>query len=414
MPCCLFSPFRFDLPRAAAFACTLLIVSVARAETDPYVLSVTQAFSADTNLFRAPEGAPVSRDIVSSTGVRLGVDQPFGRQRFSAGLGVNLNRYKNNTQLNNTDHQLSARLDWATVERVSGELSVEQRESLYRYDLDSQSRFTAKNVLRTTGAALQARVGVVTQWTLEAGWAGNQSQYSADAFSNRDVRQQILNAGVRWSESDAMSVRLGGRYSEGRFPNFGVEPDAFRRNDFDLSTVLKPNGVSTINARASVTSESHSVQSQRDVSTWTGDLGWNWQPTGKLNVELKLSRDSSVGSSSYGTALNLVDSSDTRVSRAVQLNARWEASAKIQVTARLASARRNLDNAFISGGAVLPSEGRDRTDSFGLSVRYQPLRSVELGCDVGRERRLTDADSLAVTYPYRATTASCYGQFSLR
>ena len=147
-------------------------------ESDPYTIGVSQSFAADTNLFRVPDGsAVVPRDIISSTGVRAAIDQPFGRQRFSAGLDANVNRYKNNTQLNNTDHRLSARLDWSTVERVSGELTAEQRNSLYRYDLDSQSRFTGKNQLRTTGAGLQVRVGVVTAWTLDGGWAGNQSRY---------------------------------------------------------------------------------------------------------------------------------------------------------------------------------------------------------------------------------------------
>ena len=149
-------------------------------EADPYVFGISQAISADNNLFRAPVGEPAARDAVSSTGLRAAIDQPFGRQRFTAGLEANINRYKNNTQLNNTDHRLSARLDWSTIERVSGELTAEQRSSLYRYDLDSQNRYTGKNQLRTTGAGLQVRVGVVTAWTLEGGWAGNQSRYSAD------------------------------------------------------------------------------------------------------------------------------------------------------------------------------------------------------------------------------------------
>ena len=383
-------------------------------ESDPYVFGISQAVSADNNLFRVPDGQPASRDAISSTGLRAAIDQPFGRQHFTAGLEANVNRYKNNTQLNNTDHRLSARLDWSTVERVSGELTAEQRSSLYRYDLDSQNRFTGKNQLRTTGAGLQVRVGVVTAWTLEGGWAGNQSRYSADQFSNRDVRQQTVNTGVRWADSDALSVRLGGRHTEGRFPNFGVEPDEFRRNDLDLSLLAKPNGLSTLNARVSVTRETHSVQSQRDENTWTGALGWNWQATGKLNFDTQLSRDSSVGSSTFGTALNEIDSSDTRVSHSLQLKARWDATAKIQLTAQGGYTRRKLDNAFIVNGVTAPAEGQDNTTTYGLGVAWQPLRSLQFACNVAHERRQIVGDNITITYPYSATSGSCSGQFSIR
>lgn len=398
------------------FALLALTAAAAQAqdEPDPYVFGLSQAFSADTNLFRAPEGQPASRDIVSSTGLRAAIDQPFGRQHFTAGLEANVNRYKNNTQLNNTDHRLSARLDWSTVERVSGELTAEQRNSLYRYDLDSQARFTGKNQLRTTAAGLQVHVGVVTAWTLEGGWAGNQSRYSADEFSNREVHQQTVNAGLRWAEADALSVRLGGRHAEGRFPNLAGGPDDFRRNDIDLSLLAKPNGLSTLNARVSGTRERHSVQSQRDVNTWTGALGWNWQATGKVNLDTQLSRDSTVGSSTYGTTLNEIDSSDTRISRSLQFNARWDATAKIQVNARGGYSRRKLDNAFSLNGATQPTEGEDSTFTYGLGVSWQPTRSVQLACNVGRERRQIVGDSLAITYPYRATTGSCSGQLSVR
>lgn len=383
-------------------------------ESDPYVFGISQAFSADNNLFRVPDGEPRSRDAVSSTGLRAAIDQPFGRQRFTAGLEANINRYKNNTQLNNTDHRVSARLDWSTIERVSGELTAEQRNSLYRYDLDTQNRFTGKNQLRTTGAGLQVRVGVVTAWTLEGGWAGNQSRYSADEFSNRDVRQQTVNAGMRWADSDALSVRLGGRHTEGRFPNFGVEPDEFRRNDVDLSLLAKPNALSTVNARVSVTRERHTVQSQRDEHTWTGALGWNWQATGKLNLDTQLSRDSSVGSSTFGTALNEIDSSDTRVSHSLQLKARWDATAKIQVSLQGGYTRRKLDNAFIVNGVNAPAEGEDNTTTYGLGIAWQPLRSLQFACNVARERRQIVGDNLTITYPYSAVSGSCSGQFSIR
>ena len=91
----------------AGFAC--LAAGSAQAETSPYYIGVSQRFSHNSNVFLNTDALAKS-DTISSTGVRLGLDQPISRQRLTATLSANANRYSKLSTLNNTDYALDTRL----------------------------------------------------------------------------------------------------------------------------------------------------------------------------------------------------------------------------------------------------------------------------------------------------------------
>lgn len=394
-------------------------------ESSPWWLGAKQELSADDNLFRAPEGQPVRRDIVSTTSLMVGLDQPLGRQRLSADLSVGLNRYKNNTQLNGSTHALAAKLDWATVGNLSGEAAVYDRSSLFRYDLDRQQAFTGRTEQRSRGASLQARLGVVTEWTLEAGLVASDDRYSRREFQYRDLRQLGGDVGLRWQPSDLLSARFGLRHVEGRYPHYvvdangTVQPDEFRRNDVELSLRWKANDKSTLRARLSRTREEHDLLGARNGNGWTGELAHDWQITGKTALTLSGGRESSAGASRFDDDFIAQDSSDARRSTRLRAQLRYDATSKIHAELELQQLRRRLDDAFVltpqlDGGVPLAQgqSARDRLDALNLRVRYAASRSLLLGCAVGHERRLT-ADT-TLSFPYRVSTASCFGQLMLR
>ena len=401
------------VPSAPAVAPMNPPVAGASAEVpSPFVLGIRQAFSSDSNLFRAPDGGLVVRDTLSSTGLHLGVDTLQGRQHINADLQANANRYRHNKQLDNTDYKAAARLDWETVERISGELSAEQTQSLYR-DTIASVVSTERNQVRSSAAAFQLRVGLVTLWSFEGGIAASANNYSGATVDNRDLRQRSANAGLRWRPSDALSTRLAYRRTDGSYPSFGAEPDDFKRDDIDVVTTVDVSGASRLNARISATRERHTVQSQRDSNSWTGALGWHWQPTGKTGIDVELSRDNSVGRTGFDSSLINAGASDARLSQAAALAVTWAATAKIQVVPRASYVRRNLDSGFSTAAGGTSAQATDHTAIVGLGLRYQPTRSLDLGCDATREQRGVDG-STAVSSPYTVTTAGCSLQFALR
>ena len=408
---------------AAALVAAPVTSALAAAEASPYYFGINQAFNADTNVFRVRSGEPAPRDLYSSTGLLGGIDQPLGRLRFGGKVAVNANRFKNNKQLNNTDHDSSAFLNWSSVERLSGEVQAYDRQSLNRYDLSTaEGTQTARDLLRVTGATARARVGLVTLWTLEGGYSYEQSEHSLDSLSNRDVRTGAANLGLRLSPSDLWSVRLGVRRTDGKYPRFanttaGRVTDDFTRDDVDLSLTYVPTSNSALDARISTTREEHSVQSQRDSRYVTGLIGYDWTLTGKTRMRFQFARDTGAGRSDSDLAL-LTESSDTQVRNALLVKAIWDATSKISVNASVNHSRRKLDNAFtLSDGttsATTATTARDRLTNVGLGVTYQALRGLLFGCRLAHEERSVQGQNVDTTYPYDVTTGMCNLQWTLR
>lgn len=391
----------------AGFAC--LAAGSAQAETSPYYIGVSQRFSHNSNVFLSTDALAKS-DTISSTGVRLGIDQPISRQRLSASLSANANRYSKLSTLNNTDYALDTRLDWETIERLSGSVALSSRQSL---PTDAAALSSGlRNLLTVNSASVQANLGLVTMWSFDAGAALSRARYSEATYARNNVNQTSINAGVRVTPASGLTLRTGLRHANVDYPNTGNE---VRRNDLDFSAVINPGGASTFNGRVSLTQEHQSLV-DRNTNSWTGALGWNWKPTGKLSTSLNLTRDASNGSYDFTTGAINVASSNSAITTTLGLTTQWEVTSKIAVTGTLAHARRSLDNSLTIGNGVLPSSASDRTNSLGLNVQYAVLRNVDVGCGVNwSERSVSSANgNSGLTVPYTATTYSCFGQAMLR
>lgn len=381
-------------------------------EPSPFVFGIRQGLVGESNLFRAPEGSPLERrDRIWSSGVHLGLDKSIGRQHFFFNAEANHNRYNKNEHLNNTDYGVNARWDWETVGRLSGLLTAQQNQSLYR-DTINGTISLERNQVRSTSLGVQARVGLVTRWSFEAGATGSENDYRGVDVDERDMRQSSYNAGIRYRQSGALTTRLGVRRSEGRYPvGLGGVPDEFTRDDVDLITNLTPSGASVLNTRISLTRERHTAQSARDNKGWTGALGWNWRPTGKLYTDLDLAYDRSVGRVDFDSTLTGGESSDARDIQTASLAVTWLATAKLTFVPRVSWAHRKLDNTFVNG--VPTATGSDTTIIGGISMTYTPFDALQLICHVNQEKRTVGGDT-SVSSGYKATVAGCNAEFAIR
>ncbi|MEO8298375.1 MAG: hypothetical protein ABI574_11270 [Burkholderiales bacterium] len=392
-----------------AAAGLLVLSGGASAQTSPYYLGLSQTFTHNSNLFIRPSGSETSEKI-SSTGLRAGVDQTLGRQQLLVDAAVNANRYSSNSQLNNTGYSLNGRLNWETVERLSGTLSANTQQSLFLYNLTG-APYTSRVLRRSQGVDLQARLGGVTEWSFEAGMSANRERFSDVNLSNRNLNRQAVNGGVRWRPTGNLSLFLGGRHATADYPNFSaLGSDEVKRDDIDLSSTLEASGASTVSARLSRSRTTHSQLALRNGNGWTGALNWGWRPTGKLTVDYGVSRDNNFGQ----TTNTLVDNSDTVIGTFYSARAAWEATGKINVTGGLTFGRRTVDNTFSIGGTSLtPTRSGDKTTTVSLGLTYQPLRNVDLGCSFNWNDRQPNAGA-TVTYAYSVRIISCFGQVYLR
>ncbi len=373
-------------------------------ERSPYYIGASQAFTRDSNLYRTPTNE--ISDTVSSTGILAGLDQPIGRQRLYGDVSAQVNRYNREGRLNNNSYALTAGLDWETVGFLSGTLRYNIQRGLA--DFASLEGSVTPSEQTTKQLTATVRYGLTSRVSLDAGYEARRLDYASAAFADRNLEQDTVSAGIRWGGSgSALVLGLGVRAGEGRSPQFSPVPpyeDEFKRRDVDLLVTWTPSPFSTVNGRLSATKETHSIGSAADVSGLTGSLSWDYRPTAKLGLIATIGRETGTESiftstSSDSTGLQRADRS--RINNTAQLEARYAATSKISLSA---------DTRWRDGR--LASGGDETVTGYGIGIRYEPTRSIILGCNAGVEKR--DAQAGAIDNSYSATTTHCSAQILLR
>lgn len=393
-----------------AMPCLLAMASAAALgqEPNPYYVGASQALSRESNLFRVADGLAASSDTVSTTSLLAGLDQPIGRQRLFADLALRAARYSDNSHLNHTGTSLLTGLDWSAADAFSGRLSFGTDRVLARYGADLGFEDQATRVLQTTEELiLRGQYGLVALLSIEAGFARRKLDFSVE--SGNSFEQDAVSVGLKYRPSGALVLGIGLRRTEGTYPFAGpagaaVRGDDFDRDDVDLLAVWVPTAASTLTARLSRTSEKHQGLAVRNVKGTTGALSWILKPTGKLAFTADWVRDTGAETTfSGGVAVPGAAAISSPLATTRQLQAEYEATAKIQVQALMRYLKRDLIDA-----AGVAASGEDSLTEMRLGVNWTPLRSVLVGCSIGREERNT---SSSLSSGYSATTTRCLARF---
>jgi hypothetical protein len=387
----------------------------ATAETSPYYVGISQSFSHESNLLRLRDGQPPQAgtsesDTISSTALVAGIDQRFGRQRVNGSATLRSNRYSNNKQFNGQSYNTTLALDWETIERLNGTVSI-SADRAQRADLrDRLGQFVqGGNNESRTRLASNVNVGLAGPLGLEAGVTSTNVKYSNDATDYAAYREDSVSAGVRYRLGGATSVSLGLRQTRTDYPNLLISQadprDKRTRNDLDIGLAWVPSGASRLDARFSQGKTKHDQLDFRDFSGSSGAISWSWSPGGKLRVNTRLARDIGQSSQFITNAGAYAQTTDS-----LRVAADYDLTGKITLNSALQVYRRNLER---SGQLVDTQSGSDTTNIFSLGARWAALRSLSVGCQASYEKRASNSNIL-LNEPYSANSVSCFGQLVLQ
>lgn len=408
--------------RALAAASLLACGTLAQAQTptppagavrgsSPYYIGASQAFSYDSNIFRSARGTPETDDTISTTSLLAGVDQPFGRQRLRADAAVRYNKFSDQDQLDNTAYRLGADLDWETIGRLSGNVSAAVQERLARYGVEGTPNTTSRNLERAREFGATVQYGGPSILAIYGLFDHRSIDYSLAQFNSLEYDRDTVGIGARYRVSGALTLGAEARRGEGEYPNArGGVGDSFTRDELAVTALWVPTGASRVSARLAATDQSHDVEA-RNFSGATGSLSWDYRPTGKLRFATELRRDTGQETDPLRLA-GVIDAigDNSEVSNRLQVRAFYEATAKIRLDGTLRYTRRSLVDTLTLPGVAISSAGHDSTTYAALGARYAPTRTIELGCQIGREERTADS---TVSFAYDANTASCFAQILL-
>lgn len=394
-------------------------------EGKPYFLRASQGLAHDDNIFRVADERGTKSDWISSTALIAGFSQPFGRQRGYGNATLRGNAYRDQSQLNNLGYDLGLGLDWSTIERLSGDVTINASQSLASFaDYGSADRESlGKNQELSQRYAAHAQYGITAVWALTGLLEYERIDFTADEFANRERTALIFGGGVRYRPSGIWAFGLGARRIDGSYPQSAVRngvavADDYTSDNIDLTARLFATGLSTFAARVSFTDEKHDLSSARDFRGVTGSLEWDYQVTGKVNVGLSLSRD--TGSTTNSTTISGVNTflTDANLTNRVGVRSTWNATGKIRVTAAAAYWRDSFDDQFteiIDGGAVIGVRDESANSySLDLRVNYQATRTLGFLCGGRYEDRGSSGRNVNTLNGFTSTTLFCNATLALR
>lgn len=398
--------------KAVAVGLGLVSACSADAETGPYFFGASQAFSYESNVFNLEGGAQTppnvqSRsDAISTTSLNGGIDQAFGRQRFYANGTVGYNKYKNNTQLDNTSYGLDAALDWATVERLKGTLSLALNQGLSNFNLYTQDpQNYQKNVQDAQQAVATAEWGVTPRVSINGGYIYRNVSMSNPQAANNEYWQNTGLIGISYDDTGLFTAGLAFRLSNTVYPNYQlVEPTADEADgkNVDFIATWTPTGLSSFEARLSFTDISHTVNTANDFRGLTGSLRWTYLATGKLTTRLSLL----VAPGSGATFADFTGDttpfvSNSQLSTILRIGATYLVTGKVELNVSVGLENdhltRQIPNGPLQTGTALNSRVL-------VAMKYSPLRTLDLLCSYKYEGRSTNSD---LTNPYSGNIVLC-------
>jgi hypothetical protein len=394
-------------------ALSTLLPAGAHAQSSPYYIGLLQTVSSESNVVRLRDGQVppdgISKtDLIYSTAVVGGINQTIGRQRLFGNASLRDTRFDKNKQYSSQGYAVNLGLDWSTVERVSGSLSLVANRTPRSAIRDrNENIIVERNVERLEGFDASVRVGLVTRLSAEASYNQRKLRYSAASSAFREYEQREGSLGLSVRPGAATTFGLGVAQRRTEYPSllaFLIDPrDQRTRDSAYFSVRWAPTGISTVDARIDRGKVKHDPLPARDFSATTGTLGWTWRPGGRFSLQTRYTRDT-------GQDTEALTSAFSRTTDRYRLSATYDLSAKIRFEAGATTYRRLQEG---NGLLVTGISGRDRGELFNLGVRWAPTRWLSLGCTYNTDKRRANSNPV-LDDRYSANTFGCNAQAVLQ
>ena len=432
--------FRAGRLSAAGFAALVAVSAQAQTETtanepNPYYIGISETLSHDTNVNRVPGGPS---DSYSTTSLHGGFDQRISRQRVYANANVGLSRYRDQTALNNTNYGVAAGWDWATIEKLSGTISVGLNQSLANNGDNTSVVTTTRNLVRTERYGASARLGGDSTLSLDGNYAHSKVSYSE--LSRSDSSSDSASVGLFYRAGAALRLGTALRYSRSETPVGALQDDGTAGANkeeghyLDLIADWQPTAQTSLDSRLSWTRQTNSLAGSRDFDGLTGAVVASYAPTAKLAFNASYSRDAGVNGNFFtlsptaapGTTPTTTTpttpvpqdvtglSESSQLTNLVSLGARYAATAKIDVVASAQFRRARLVDTTSVAGVSTNIERNDTSRQYSLGVTYGIARNWQLGCHFSHYTRDLEATAVTQGIAYNANLTSCSAQFTLR
>ena len=431
-------PRRLALPAAigAALACSSGSAFAQDASSgrslasdpNPYYIGVSEGLTHDSNVFRIPSGPS---DNFSSTSLSGGFNQQISRQQFFGNGTVSLNRYFDQTQLNNTSYNLGTGVNWQTIENLSGNLNLAAGRNLTAPTAGVGAPASHRNIAKTENVDTRVRWGGVSLLTLEGSAGYSRLDYSDPQSAAGDSKGRTGSLGVYYRPGALLRVGIAGRVNRTESPNafFDANTGTYQSNtikgkNVDLTGEYVLSGFLSANGRLSYTKQTNSGISGTNFSGLTGALGLTYQPTARTSFRFDAARDAGFDASLFNTVGFTTNSNgvpvlstiqgryeNNRVTDTVGVGVSYAVTAKISANASANYSRAKLTTTVVGAGSQAGPETLDKQNALSVGASYAIARNWGLNCAAAYTHREVTGGT---PFSYNDNTIGCTTQYTWR
>jgi exopolysaccharide biosynthesis operon protein EpsL len=365
----------------------------------PFSVNAGYTVQTDSNLFRqsANFGAQAERVGISSLG--LGFNTTQSLQKIEVNVNLIDYSYKNFDYLSFTARNYDAAWRWSVTPRWTGSLTSSRKETLNSFV--DYGNISQRNQRLDANLRLDTSYELSGPWRLVGGATRTKQENQLVVFGDGDYRLTSGDAGLRYVLGSGSTLTYLARATNGDYlhrvmPNTGAFDESFHQFDHDLRLRWVLNGNSTVDAKLSYLSRSHSTYAERDYSGFANDIGLNWAVSGKTSVSAAYAH----GLSTYATSYSNYAATDR-----ITLGTQWQMSAKAALRFNHSWTRAE----YLGSPTAVPSaQRRDTSRDTSLSVVWAPTQQIMLDASLQNQGRSSNLGSL----DYDARLVTLTAQFT--
>lgn len=359
------SPVKIKYPLIAQQILVLaLFPAIAIAdENDTFQFRAGINKSFDSNVLRQSKNEVSDQITFETLGVKF--DKKYSLQRVIFDVSYNEYSYQKSDFLNYHATNYSGAWLWSLTPSLHGNLSSSKTQSLISFrDLLTPT----KNIRTTTTNTFGFEYSPHNVWALIGSISeienNNSRQFSAQT-SSKAYRYEY---GVKYSFPSGSNISLTNNHRRGEFQGRQLNPvlqfdNGYEENEVDLAFEKVDDGKSTLNAKLGYLNREYNNFSERDYKSFLGSLDYMYTLTGKVKLDLNLSRFVGV----FETATSTYTITD-----AVRAGVFYDVTGKIQSGLNLRLSTRDFE-----GRGQFDTSGRlDKERSVSAFVSWNPLRNV--------------------------------------
>lgn len=367
--------------------CLLLNGNAAGGEGDIASLSLGQSFIRDDNLFRLSDSAdPQSllgtgsrSDTISRTEALLKVDLPVSRQRFLIDVGLAHLRYDRFSFLNHDAYTSSGKWLWELGNRFRGDVILEQNKTLTGF---TDFRRPVRNLGTYSRGSASGYYWFHPEWGVGGALGHVRSNNSSQVLADADNRNDIFEVGLQHKRPNGNELGFRVRRTDSTYPNRQdvngrLVDNSFTQDEILLTGSWKVTAASTLSGYAGRSERSYDDVPERNFSTPTAKLSYDWIVDPRVTVNLSARRELSSVDDVNPTSL---------ITRALGAGVIWAATPKINVEGRLERAKRDF-RADVGVALLGNTQREDKVRTATIAALYRALRSVQVSLSYTDERR---------------------------